>query len=142
MRKGDERIWVTLTPKQKLILNILKNFYGTATNNETVRMMLSLQYEQVLKMNIRKNSPDDTTPQTLIPDIKDKSQICQILEGRIEDENCVFVKYDKVNPHSVLKFEVSKPISHLNMIDIQNQFIGGTKKEIMDTLAEQELLKE
>lgn len=121
---------ITLAEKGISMLETIKNHHGFASDSETIRFIITQHYNKLISPT-RYGKAKTLDP---VSDLDKSENICKSLEGEVIDGSCHYIKYDRINPHVVLKFETTKPLSNLSIKDITDQYIGGTKKEIHDTL--------
>lgn len=125
------RLQTTISSKNRFMLDTIKAYYGTETDSETIRTMILQVYEKITSHTKygKVNKIDPTYDKT------QGESICNALGGQIVDNSCKFIKYDMVNPHTVMQFEQSKPLKNLSYKDLENQYTGGEREEIFKVLS-------
>lgn len=127
------RITISISDKNRVMLDTLKEYYGLSRDSEALRWIIMRQYEKVI-------SPMRYGKANKIDPNYDSSQgeiICNSLGGEVKDGSCHFIKYDMINPKTVMKFEQAKPVASLTIKDIDTQFMGGNKEDIFAVVEKQ-----
>lgn len=131
--KNTLRMTVTINGKSRVMLDTLKEYYGLEYDSEAIRWIIMRQYEKVISpMRYGKSNKLDPNYDSSQGEI-----ICNSLGGEVKDGSCHFIKYDMINPKTVMKFEQAKPLTALTIKDIDTQFMGGNKEDIFAVVEKQ-----
>lgn len=120
------KIGASLTEKNVLMLNTIKEHYGIRSDSEAVRWIITQTYEKLISPTRygKTNRLDPVNENT------NAEKICSMLDGEVIDGSCRYVKYDMLNPHTVMEFPVTRPLERLSQKDLETQYVGGSKIDI------------